>query len=439
MSVRTDVHALNGSAQAMMLRAMTTAGLVLMTAGLPASGIPMVGETRVAAEVSWADPVEELRAYLAKPAAERGKIAEQEFAKAGLTRVQAQEATKLLWDDYAARIRADRGEEWEKKSITIDGKTMKFDYRIFGEAADLGRSMFISMHGGGGAPPEVNEQQWKNQIGLYTPEEGIYVAPRAPTDTWNLWHEGHIDGLFDRIITDAVVFENVDPDRVYLMGYSAGGDGVYQLGPRMADRWAAAAMMAGHPNEAQPDNLRNVPFVINMGGDDKAYNRNTVAAEWGKKLDDLRAADSEGYEHEVHIRPGLGHWMKREDASAVPWMMQYRRNAWPTRIVWRQDDVLQGRMYWLERDLEGAKGGDTLIVSRKGQDFAIEKSEGVAKFSILLSDDVVNMDEPIRVLYGEKVVFEGKVERTAVGLSRTLEGRGDRNLMFAGKVEVELK
>ena len=51
---------------------------------------------------------------------------------------------------------------------------------------------------------------------------------------------------------------DVDPNRVYIMGYSAGGDGVYQLAPRMADRWAAAAMMAGHPNDASPLGLRNI-------------------------------------------------------------------------------------------------------------------------------------------------------------------------------------
>ena len=45
----------------------------------------------------------------------------------------------------------------------------------------------------------------------------------------------------------AVINEDVNPNKVYLLGYSAGGDGVYQLAPRMADRWAAAAMMADSP------------------------------------------------------------------------------------------------------------------------------------------------------------------------------------------------
>ena len=108
---------------------------------------------------------------------------------------------------------------------------MKFDFIVFGEKPKNGRSLFISMHGGGGAPPKVNESQWRNQMRLYKPKEGIYLCPRAPTDTWNLWHQSHIDPLFDRLIENLIIFEGVDPERVYLMGYSAGGDGVYQLAP----------------------------------------------------------------------------------------------------------------------------------------------------------------------------------------------------------------
>ena len=91
---------------------------------------------------------------------------------------------------------------------------MKFEMLSFTNGpATNGRSLFISMHGGGGAPPAVHESQW---------QEGIYLAPRAPTDTWSLWHQRHINNFFDRLIEDLIVFSNVNPNRVYLMGYSAG-------------------------------------------------------------------------------------------------------------------------------------------------------------------------------------------------------------------------
>ena len=114
----------------------------------------------------------------------------------------------------------------------------------------------------------MNDGQYENQKRLYTPKEGVYFVPRAPTNTWNLWHQGHIDGFFQRVIENMMLFEDVNPNRVYIMGYSAGGDGVYQLAPRLADRLAAAAMMAGHPNETQPDGLRNLPFTLHMGAND---------------------------------------------------------------------------------------------------------------------------------------------------------------------------
>jgi poly(3-hydroxybutyrate) depolymerase len=223
-------------------------------------------------------PLAALEDWLAKDASERPALESQPFRKTVLDKQQAAKALDLLWKDTVAQLKEERADEFEKKELTIGDQSLRFDYRTFGEAPKDGHGLFISMHGGGGAPSKVNDQQWKNQIGLYEPKEGYYVAPRAPTNTWNLWHQSHIDPLFDRLIEDFVLLKEVNPNRIYLMGYSAGGDGVYQLAPRMSDRFAAAAMMAGHPNETKPEGLRNLPFTLHMGGDDKAYNRNNVAA-----------------------------------------------------------------------------------------------------------------------------------------------------------------
>ena len=146
----------------------------------------------------------------------------------------------------------------------------------------------------------VNDQQWRNQIKLYTLEEGIYIAPRAPTDTWNLWHQGHIDDLFDRLIETFIATEGVDPNRVYLLGYSAGGDGVYQLAPRMADRFAAASMMAGHPNNANPTSLRNLPFAIFMGGEDKRVQPQHRGPRLGRSVAEAASGRPRGLPPPLH-------------------------------------------------------------------------------------------------------------------------------------------
>src|SRR5690606_4874128 len=274
--------------------------------------------------------------------------------------------------------------------------------------------------------------------GLYQPDEGIYLAPRAPTNTWNLWHEPHIDPLLERLITNFIVLEGINPNRVYVMGYSAGGDGVYQLGPRMADHWAAAAMMAGHPNDARPESLRNIGFTIHVGGLDTAYDRNLVAEEWGTLLDELSAADPGGYPHYVEVHPDKPHWMDLEDAVAVPWMAEFTRNPVPDRIVWLQDDITHLRSYWLSVDEDNAVGGARVEATVIGQTIELESS-GVGRVSVRLSDDLVDLEQPVSIVAGGTSVYEGVAPRTILALWTTTVERGDPALVFSSEVTVDLE
>ena len=357
-------------------------------------------------------------------------------ATQGLTRAGAERVARELWEARAETLRAERKAEVEARELVHGEARMPFWYSVHGEAPEGGRSLYISMHGGGGAPAAVNDRQWENQKRLYRIDEGVYVAPRAPTDTWNLWHQGHVDPLFDRLITDMVLFEGVDPDRVYLLGYSAGGDGVFQLAPRMADRYAAAAMMAGHPNETRPDGLRNLPFTLWMGASDGAYDRNKKAAEWEAALADLRAGDAGGYDHRVEILAGKGHWMDGEDAAALPWMAERTRDPRPERIVWLQDDVTHDRFYWLQVDAPVARS--RVVVEREGQTVRVLEAEGIDRLTIRLDDTMVDLDRPVRVVFGDRVLFQGDLERHRLVLERTLAERLDPRGMYPTEVSVDL-
>lgn len=351
----------------------------------------------------------------------------------GLDRTAAKAALDEAWKERAAELKTERAAEMEKKAITVENKTMRWEERVFGEAPAGGRSLWISMHGGGGGPAAMNDSQWKNQIGLYKPEEGIYVAPRAPTDTWNLWHEAHIDPMFDRLIEDFVVLRGVNPDRVYLMGYSAGGDGVWQLAPRMADRWAAAAMMAGHPNEASLLPLRNVAFALFVGGNDAAYKRNEVVAERAAKLDELEKADPGGYEHLARIYPGLPHWMDRKDAEALPWMAKHTRQPWPRKIVWVQDDVTHTRFYWLAVPKEAAKERQQMTAEVDGQTIRLT-GDVPPQTTVRLSDELLDLDQPVQVLVNGREAFKGRAERSAEVIRESLRERADPRSAATAKI-----
>ena len=386
---------------------------------------------------SSSDVVAVLEAYLAVPREERGPIEGESIAHEPLSLEQAEASGALLWADFAAFVRRTRQAEHESKAITVGEHQLRYEFTVFGDKPALGRSLFISLHGGGDAEPSVNDEQWQNQMTLYQPEEGIYLCPRAPTDTWNLWHEAHIDPLLERLISNFIVLEEVNPDRVYVMGYSAGGDGVYQLGPRMADHWAAAAAMAGHPNDAQPLSLRNIGFTIHVGELDTAYDRNLVAQEWADQLDRLELADPAGYAHLVAVHADKPHWMDLEDAVAVPWMAEFTRNPAPETIVWYQDDVPHTNFYWLAVAQDEAISQTEVRATVMGQEINLETT-GISTLKVRLSDSMLDLNQPVSVSANGAVQYTGLVSRTIATLAATIEERGDPRMVFSGEVAVDL-
>jgi predicted esterase len=294
------------------------------------------------------------------------------------------------------------------------------------------------MHGGGNAPAELNDQQWENQKKLYEPAEGIYMAPRAPTNTWNLWHQSHIDTFLTQFIQLADAFEDINTNRVYLTGYSAGGDGTYQLAPRMADELAAAAMMAGHPNDASPLGLRNLPFAIYVGAEDAAYDRNKIATEWGEKLDELQKNDPDGYIHDVHTPVGMGHWMERKDTLAIEWMAQFSRNPYPQKVVWKQSGVTHNRFYWLAVPAGKAVKNAEVIASISGQTIEIEKADLVKELVINLNDEMLNLDKKVNVIFNGKTIYNNIPKRNIATIWNSLNERNDLNQVFCAKIDVSL-
>jgi len=398
-----------------------------------------VGSDELIDPAASREAVEKL-AREAEPWGEEPLLPAGRSAEVPLTKADAERAAEILRQRLAAWIERERAAELRSGGLKIDDLTMPIWYRRFGRSPAGRRPLFISMHGGGGGPPQMNTSQWQNQQRLYQPADGIYLAPRAPTDTWDLWHQAHIDRFFDRLIADLVAIEGVDPDRVYLLGYSAGGDGVYQVAPRMADRFAAAAMMAGHPNETKPDGLRNLPFAIWVGGRDAAYDRNSVARSFGEALDRLAAADPGGYPHELHVVEGKGHWMDRADAAALPWMARQVRSLRPDRIVWLQDDVVHDRFYWLAVAQPQARS--RLVARRDGQRVVIEEVSNQGEITIRLDDRMLDLDEEVTVVAegrdGEaaRELFRGRVPRTIATIAKTLLERSDPKGMFTAEVTV---
>ena len=343
-----------------------------------------------------------------------------------------------LKKDWVKLTKTRLGLYHRQRTLTHNGVTMPLWWVTYGEKPADGYSLFISLHGGGGTTQETNNQQWENQKYLYRPQQAVYVAPRAPWNLWDMWcHEG-IDPLYEQLIQMCVAFEGVNPDKVYLMGYSAGGDGVWRMAPRMADSWAAASMMAGHPGDVSLLNLRNTPFMIWCGEHDAAYNRNTLAAQRGLQMDSLQRHDPLGYVHQTHIIKGMGHWMNRVDSAAVPWMTKFRRNPYPKKIVWQQAEVVKPYFYWLGVPPAELAPGKMLRAYVQGNCVHITQCD-YTTLTLYLNDELVDLDKFVTVKYGKRVLFKGRLKRKESTMRQTLFERNDWSYMFPTSVTVTMK
>lgn len=354
-----------------------------------------------------------------------------------LTKAQAQQEAQILATQWIADTQARYRQAWQNQHLIIGSKIMPFWHTTFGTKPADGYSLFISLHGGGNAPAQLNDSQWENQKQLYQPVNSIYLVPRAPYDDWDMWFKPDLDAFYAALIQMCVAYLDVNPDKVYLIGYSAGGDGVWRMAPRMADTWSGASMMAGHPGDVSLLNLRNTPFMVWCGALDAAYNRNRECAQRGMELDSLHTQDPNGYIHETHIVAGKPHWMDLADAAALPWLQRHQRSPYPTHIVWQQEEVTHSHFYWLTAPSDQLQRGKTVRLTLQGNTVNIHQCD-YTQLTLHFNDQMVNLDQPVTIKHNGKTLFKGKLPRTLTNLQTTLAQRGDLRYMFPAQATVKV-
>ncbi|WP_340154763.1 prolyl oligopeptidase family serine peptidase [uncultured Winogradskyella sp.] len=72
-----------------------------------------------------------------------------------------------------------------------------------------------------------------------------------------------------RLIENLIENKNIDKDRIYIIGLSMGGFGVWEFTARKPNLFAAAVPMAGYSDPFQIENIKHIPFWIFHGSTDK--------------------------------------------------------------------------------------------------------------------------------------------------------------------------
>ncbi len=391
---------------------------------------------------------------------------------------------KSLWKAYLQKVRSDkpRLKEHEERALTFNDYTMRFHLDRVQDGKQL--PLYIALHGGGAAGAKLNDAQYRHmQVYYKEGGEGLYVATRGITNTWNLHFVWGAFPLYDRLIENMIALEGADPNRVYLLGFSAGGDGVYNISTRMADRFAAVNMSAGHHNWTNKKNLYNLPILLQVGEYDSAYDRHKETVKFFKSLLSLQETYQGGYVSELFLHKGKGHhirdydphrasliiadpvaWLAGDEVESVVrntaatvWLKHHKRESRPKTVVWHTKTRVYTRngmgkrgkelwpvknkallFYWLELLSNGNENEDweEIVASLEEENTIKIRTVGVEHFKILLDGDMLDLGKTITIEVNSDSC-EVDVKAKVSLLAKTLQERGDINYSFPAAVEVK--
>jgi len=163
------------------------------------------------------------------------------------------------------------------------------------------------------------------------PEGWIQLAPRG-RGTSNCYSAEHAQDDLREAVADVLAHYPVDPERVFLAGFSMGGYGVYRTALAQPGRFRGLAVLAGqpdlgpqwlgegHPDALDPGNLARLKgetFFIVHGTED----RNCPFAKTVQMVEGLKAA---GARVTFLAEPGRGHDGPSAEAEAryLAWLQE---------------------------------------------------------------------------------------------------------------------
>ncbi len=352
---------------------------------------------------------------------------------------QREEAVRrLVWKAYvAAPIHDKIKKDFEQNQVRFDKYTSAYTIRKVGKRPAKGWPLFIAMHGGGGAPKEVNDSQWRIMQIYYRDQPSVtgyqYLALRAPNDTWNGFYDDYVPPLLANLIRQFLLFGDVDADKVYLMGYSHGGYGAFFLGPKIPDRFAAVHSSAAAPTDGaiSPRTLRNTRFTFMIGENDNAYGRRERCEAFNKQIEKLKGENKDNYPVQMELKKGFGHG-GLPDRDKIKEMYPFARKAAPSHVTWDLTDAVVDHFYWLSVS-HPVKGGSIDAAIRDNRiDLKTSKID-----AFCLNLDGRNLD------FGKaaRIVLDGKekslrLEPSLRTLCESLLERGDPQLAYTCRIEL---
>lgn len=322
----------------------------------------------------------------------------------------------------------------------------------------------LGLHGGGEGAGNASEA-----AGKWTLPNCLHMYPQGIKLVHDTWNTVHGERFCLTLIEIAKASEDVDPDRVYAMGFSMGGTGSWFLAGRHPDLLAASCPCAGvlmaAPKSQVPrkedvtelqhgfvPNVRNLAMYWFTGLADRNCMPGTYLYAWDV-LQDLAKKDPGGYAN-LHFAtyPGVAHaFPPGEPGHLLDWAPKQKRDPYPSKVVWEyadnpfplpEDDLDRkvGRLpkrdfYWLHCDRPSDKSLAVATLKDNAIDFSVTGADA-ADFTVWLNPKMIDVTKDVVARVDGKEVYRGKPVPDARTVLETLDARLDRRLVFDRRIRL---
>lgn len=349
---------------------------------------------------------------------------------------------EAVWKAYQnAPIHQSTRQDYDGHLVRSGKDVSPYTVKTVGTRPRNGWALFIAMHGGGGVPKEVNDSQWEVMQRYYRdhPEAGgyLYVALRAPNNVWNGFYDTYVYPLVGNLVRQFLLLGDVDPNKVFIMGYSHGGYGAFAIGPKMPDRFAAVHASAAAPTDgdAYGKNLRNTIFTYMIGEKDTDHGRIERCRKFDEAIKKFRADRPDSYPVVMQLIEGNGH-RGLPDRDKIKEMYPAVRNPVPAQLTWLTTDPIIRDFYWLQIAAP-VSGGEIGAVCKDNQ-VTLTANARTANVRVLLDSRLVDCKRPVLVTANGRTT-KHRVRPSLRTLCETLLRRGDPELAFTASLDVALE
>jgi len=361
---------------------------------------------------------------------------------------------------------APRG-KWELPDSLEPHAAMPFYFGSKGDRPEKGYPLFLYLHGSG-----PKEMEWQNGLAFalqFADAPSLYFVPQIPNEgKWYRWYQRSKQFAWERLLRQAMLRCDVDPDRIYFFGISEGGYGSQRLASFYADYLAAAGPMAGGEplKNAPAENIMHTPFTLRTGAEDKMFYRDKLTGYTKSALDSLARLFPGNFIHRVELIPGCGHHI--DYSQTTPWLSKFTRNPWPKSFIWEDyemDSLHRGGFYNIlvkERPDETLRtryemkiSGNEVTVDVRNVRYETVETDTIygielkfqrtyetacaGSFTLFLDEHLVDLENPVKVTVNGRAVFEGKLRLNVKNMLRAVSAFYDPRRIFPAAVEVDLK